>query len=81
MTIAGALAITGGIFLFVAMVLATVAGELYGRIERQSRGNYSLSQGSRSCSLSDSTSPPFGQPSIGYPSSPNRPSTPAGASQ
>lgn len=35
MTIAGALAITGGIFLFVAMVLATVAGELYGRIERK----------------------------------------------
>ena len=35
MTIAGALAITGLIFAFVAMVLATVAGELYGRIERQ----------------------------------------------
>lgn len=35
MIIAGALAITGGIFLFVGMVLATVAGELYGRIERQ----------------------------------------------
>lgn len=35
MTIAGALGITGGVFLFVAMVLATVAGELYGRIERK----------------------------------------------
>lgn len=35
MTIAGALAITGGIFTVVAMVLATVAGELYGRTERQ----------------------------------------------
>lgn len=35
MTIAGALGITGGIFTVVAMVLATVAGELYGRIERQ----------------------------------------------
>ena len=35
MTIAGALALTGVIFLVVAMVLATVAGELYERIERQ----------------------------------------------
>lgn len=35
MTIAGALAITGGIFTVVAMVLATVAGELYGRTGRK----------------------------------------------
>ena len=35
MTIALALGITGGIFTVVAMVLATVAGELYGRTERQ----------------------------------------------
>lgn len=34
MTIAGALSITGVIFAVVSMVLATVAGELYGRIER-----------------------------------------------
>lgn len=35
MTIAGALALTGVIFFVVAMVLGTVAGELYERIERQ----------------------------------------------
>ena len=35
MNIAGALAITGGIFTVVAMVLGTVAGELYGRTGRQ----------------------------------------------
>ena len=35
MTIAGALAITGGIFTVVAMVLGTIAGELYGRTGRK----------------------------------------------
>lgn len=35
MTIAGALGITGGIFVVAALVLGTVAGEVYGRTTRR----------------------------------------------